>query len=148
MQLGKKSLLQITNLSLKLITLAVVENLILNRLVFIVGRSVLLLFILALNPWISLGLFICQAIYEFNKPDEIEEWLERCRFGEFQGGLHEKRSSRYVSQQQEVEALKAILMKYEKEWDQIQQERQQREIEKNKPVFTSGDWGTIFNHTF
>lgn len=148
LQLGKKSLLQITNLSLKLITLAVVENLILNRLVFIVGRSVLLLFILALNPWVSLGLFICQAIYEFNKPDEIEEWLERCRFGEFQGGLHEKRSSRYVSQQQEVEALKAILMKYEKEWDQIQQERQQREIEKNKPVFTSGDWGTIFNHTF
>ena len=148
LQLGKKSLLQITDTSLKLITLAVVENLILNRVVFIVGRSVMLLFILALNPWVSLGLFICQAIYEFNKPDEIEEWLERSRFGEFQGGLHEKRSSRYESQQQEVEALKVILMKYEKEWDKIQQERQQIEIEKNKPVFTSGDWGTIFNHTF
>ena len=87
-------------------------------------------------------------IYEFNKPNEIEEWLERCRFGEFQGGLHEKRYYRYKSQQEEVEALKAILMKYEKEWEEIQQERQQREIEKNKPVFTSGDWGTIFTHTF
>ena len=148
LQLGKKSLLQITDTSLKLITLAVVDKFFLRGLVFIVGRSVMLLFVLALNPWVSLGLFICQAIYEFNKPDEIEEWLERCRFGEFQGGLHEKRSSRYESQQQEVEALKVILMKYEKEWDKIQQERQQIEIEKNKPVFTSGDWGTIFNHTF
>lgn len=148
LQLGKKSLLQITNLSLKLITSAVAQKYFLGALVYYVGKSVMLLFILALNPWISLGLFICQLIYEFNKPDEIEEWLERCRFGEFQGGLHEKRSSRYVSQQQEVEALKAIFMKYEKEWDKIQQERQQIEIEKNKPVLTSGDWGTIFNHTF
>ena len=148
LQLGKKSLLQVTNLSLELIISTVVKNFVLGELVIHAGRGVMLLFILALNPWISLGLFICQLIYEFNKPDEIEEWLERCRFGEFQGGLHEKRSSRYVSQQQEVEALKAILMKYEKEWDQIQQERQQREMEKNKPVFTSGDWGTIFNHTF
>ncbi|WP_334323897.1 T6SS effector BTH_I2691 family protein [Gilliamella apicola] len=148
LQLGKKSLLQVTNLSLQLIISTVFKNFVLGELVIHAGRGVMLLFILALNPWISLGLFICQLIYEFNKPDEIEEWLERCRFGEFQGGLHEKRSSRYVSQQQEVEALKAILMKYEKEWDQIQQERQQREIEKNKPVFTSGDWGTIFNHTF
>ena len=148
LQLGKKSLLQITNLSLKLITSAVAQKYFLGALVYYVGKSVMLLFILALNPWISLGLFICQLIYEFNKPDEIEEWLERCRFGEFQGGLHEKRSSRYVSQQQEVEALKAIFMKYEKEWDKIQQERQQIEIEKNKPVFTSGDWGTIVNHTF
>ena len=119
MQLGKKSLLQIADTSLKLITLAAVESFILNRLVFIVGRGVMLLFILALNPWISLGLFICQFIFDLNKLDEIEEWLERCCFGEFQGGLHEKRSSRYIPQQQEVEALKAILMKYEKEWDKI-----------------------------
>ena len=148
LQLGKRSLLQITDTCLKLITQTVVKKVILGGLVFIAGRGVMLLFIFALNPWISLGLFICQAIYELNKPDEIEEWLERCRFGEFQGGLHHKRSSRYESQQQEVEALKVIFMKYEKEWNQIQQERQQREMEKNQPVFTSGDWGTIVNHTF
>lgn len=148
LQLGKKSLLQITNLSLQLIISTVVKNFFLGELVINVGRSAMLVFILALNPWVSLGLFICQLIYEFNKPDEIEEWLERCRFGEFQGGLHEKRSSRYESQQQEVEALKAILMKYEKEWEEIQQERQRREMEKNQPVFTAGDWGTIVNHTF
>lgn len=148
LQLGKKSLLQITNTSLKLITRTVLQKIFLRGVVLLAARSVMLLFVLALNPWISLGLYICQVIYEFNKPDEIEEWLERCRFGEFQGGLHEKRSSRYESQQQEVEALKAIFMKYEKEWDKIQQERQQIEIEKNKPVFTSDDWGTIVNHTF
>ena len=148
LQLGKKSLLQITNLSLQLIISTVAQKYFLGELVINVGRSAMLVFILALNPWVSLGLFICQLIYEFNKPNEIEEWLERCRFGEFQGGLHEKRYYRYKSQQEEVEALKAILMKYEKEWEEIQQERQQREIEKNKPVFTSGDWGTIFTHTF
>lgn len=148
LQLGKKSLLQITNTSLKLITRTVLQKIFLRGVVLLAARSVMLLFVLALNPWISLGLYICQVIYEFNKPDEIEEWLERCRFGEFQGGLHEKRSSRYESQQQEVEALKAIFMKYEKEWDKIQQERQQIEIEKNQPVFTSDDWGTIVNHTF
>ena len=148
LQLGKKSLLQITNTSLKLITRTVLQKIFLRGVVLLAARSVMLLFVLALNPWISLGLYICQVIYEFNKPDEIEEWLERCRFGEFQGGLHEKRSSRYESQQQEVEALKAIFMKYEKEWDKIQQERQQIEMEKNQPVFTSDDWGTIVNHTF
>ena len=63
LQLGKKSLLQITDTSLKLITTAVVKKFILTRLVFYVGKGVMLLFILALNPWISLGLFICQAIY-------------------------------------------------------------------------------------
>lgn len=146
LQLGKRSLLQITDTCLKLITQAVAKKAILGGLVFIAGRGVMLLFILALNPWINLGLFICQAIYELNKPDEIEEWLERCRFGEFQGGLHEKRSSRYESQQQEVEAFKAILMKYEKEWEKAQQERQQIEMQKNQPVITSGDWQNILTY--
>ena len=146
LQLGKKSLLQITNLSLKLITSALAQKYFLGALVSYVGKSVMLLFILALNPWISLGLFIYQLIYEFNKPDEIEEWLERCRFGEFQGGLHEKRSSRYESQQQEIEAFKAILMKYEKEWEKAQQEREQIERQKNQPVIMPGDWQNILTY--
>ncbi len=147
LQLGKRSLLQITDTSLKLITTALVKKFILTRLAFYVGKSVMLLFIFALNPWVSLGLFICQAIYELNEPDEIEEWLERCRFGEFQGGLHEKRSSRYESQQQEVEAFKAILMKYEKEWEEAQQERQKRELEENhQQVFTPSELATIFTY--
>lgn len=146
LQLGKKSLLQITDTSLKLITTALVEKYILGRLVSYVGRGVMLLFIIALNPWVSLGLFICQAIYELNEPDEIEEWLERCRFGEFQAFFHDKKSYNYKSQQQEVEAFKAILMKYEKEWVEAQQERQQIEMQKNQPVITSGDWQNILTY--
>ena len=147
LQLGKKSLLQITDTSFKLITTALVKKYILRGVVLFVGRGVMLLFIFALNPWISLGLFICQAIYELNKPDEIEEWLECCRFGRFQGPppLHNE-SSRYKSQQQEVEAFKAILMKYEKEWEKAQQERQQIERQKNQQVIMPGDWQKILTY--
>ena len=142
LQLGKKSLLQITNTSLKLISTALVKKFILTRIAISVGKSVIVLFIYALNPWISLGLFICEAIYEWTKPDEIEKWLEACRFGKFQAGLN---PSRYESQQQEVEALKAIFMKYQKEWEKREQERRQREYEKNNPV-PNGSWETIFNY--
>ena len=142
LQLGKKSLLQITNTSLKLISTALVKKFILTRIAISVGKSVIVLFIYALNPWISLGLFICEAIYEWTKPDEIEEWLERCRFGKLQVGYS---SYRYESQQQEVVALKAIFMKYEKEWEKREQERKQREYEENNPV-PNGGWETIFNY--
>ena len=142
LQLGKKSLLQITNTSLKLISTALVKKFILTRIAISVGKSVMVLFIYALNPWISLGLFICEAIYEWTKPDEIEKWLERCRFGELQAGYS---SYRYESQQQEVVALKAIFMKYEKEWEKREQERKQREYEENNPV-PNGGWETIFNY--
>ena len=142
LQLGKKSLLQITNTSLKLISTALVKKFILTRIAISAGKSVMVLFIYALNPWISLGLFICEAIYEWTKPDEIEEWLERCRFGKLQAGYS---SYRYESQQQEVVALKAIFMKYEKEWEKREQERKQREYEENNPV-PNGGWETIFNY--
>ena len=146
LQLGKRSLLQITDTCLKLITTALVKKFILTRIIWAVGKSVMLLFIFALNPWISLGLFICQAIYELNKPDDIEEWLECCRFGRFQSYPHYNESSRFKSQQQEVEAFKAILMKYEKEWEKAQQEREQIEMQKNQPVITSGDWQNILTY--
>ncbi len=147
LQLGKRSLLQITDTSIKLITQAVAKKLILGRIVFLAGRGVMLLFILALNPWVSLGLFICQAIYEYTKTDEIEKWLERCRFGEFQGFFHPEKSSNYKSQQQEVEAFKAILMKYEKKWEEDQQEQQKRELEENhQQVFTPSELATIFTY--
>lgn len=152
-QLGKTSLVQMVkrgtqSFSALVLGRSYIMAIITQTTIGFIGRTFMLIMMLALNPWISLGLFICQFIFDLNKPDEIEEWLERSRFGEFQGGLHEKRYYRYKSQQEEVEALKAVFMKYEKEWEEAQQERQRREIEKNKPVFTSGDWGTIFTHTF
>ena len=148
-QLGKTSLIQILHRGTQYLSAFVlgrryITAIVIRTTIGFLGRSFMLSIILALNPWISLGLFICQVIYELNKPDEIEKWLERCRFGRFQGPppLHNE-SSRYKSQQQEVEAFKAILMKYEKEWEEAQQERQQIEMQKNQPVIMPGDWQKI-----
>ena len=150
-QLGKTSLIQILHrgtqsLSAFVLGRRYITSILIRSTIGFLGRTFMLSIIFALNPWISLGLFICQVIYELNKPDEIEDWLERCRFGRFQGSTDHDELSRYKSQQQEVEAFKAILMKYEKEWEKAQQEREQIEMQKNQPVITSGDWQNILTY--
>ena len=123
-----------------------ITSILIRSTIGFLGRTFMMSIIFALNPWVSLGLFICQAIYELNEPDEIEEWLERCRFGEFQAFFHDKKSFNYKSQQQEVEAFKAILMKYEKKREEDQKERQKRELEENQPVIMPGDWQNILTY--
>ena len=150
-QLGKTSLIQILHrgtqsLSAFVLGRRYITSILIRSTIGFLGRTFMMSIIFALNPWVSLGLFICQAIHELNESDEIEKWLERCRFGEFQAFFHDKKSFNYKSQQQEVEASKAILMKYEKKREEDQKERQKRELEENQPVIMPGDWQNILTY--
>ena len=165
LRLGKTSLLQITNTSYKLIASSVAKRLLLRSIVTFIGGRLILLFMLALNPWISVGLLLCQFIFDSKEPDEIDKWLERCRFGNFQDVLHilaqkggyksyeaerykSHEKERYKSQQEEVEALKEIFMEYERKSAEIEQERRQKEYENNATKFTAEEWKSIFGQIY
>ncbi|OCG22152.1 T6SS effector BTH_I2691 family protein [Gilliamella sp. App4-10] len=145
LQMGKTSLIKIMERGIQSLATLSVKFVLTRSVTFLTGRALLLITALALNPWVSLGIFLLQLYFELTKDDDIEEWLKRCRFGSAQNWGNSKYSSRYKSSKEEIAALQAIFKKYEDELAEYYAEQEQKRIKENMPVFSSSDWQIIDN---
>ncbi|WP_392561852.1 T6SS effector BTH_I2691 family protein [Orbus sturtevantii] len=148
-QLGKTSLIEFVNTKLILI-LSSLKSAYLRVFVTLFTERFLMGFLLiAINPWVSLGIFLIQLLIELNKDDDMQIWLRRCRFGKAQLRLDRDYDDRYLSSEQEVKELKAIFEKfqqqtaeYQTEQDAIEAKARQKEI---NSLVSPSDWQNLHN---
>jgi hypothetical protein len=145
LQMGKTSLITIMDRGLKSLCFLLVDKIFINAFVFSTGRVLISIIALALNPWVSLGIFLLQLYLELAEDDDIEKWLRRCRFGKGQNIEDYDFAYRFNSPEKEIEALQAIFKKYEEQLAEYYAEQEQKRIKENMPVFSSSDWQTIYN---
>lgn len=145
LQMGKTSLITIMERGVLSLTTLSVKFVLTRSVTFLTGRALLLITALALNPWISLGIFLLQLYFELAEDDDIEKWLRRCRFGRGQNIADYDFDYRFNSSKEEIAALQAIFKKYEDELAEYYAEQEQKRIKENMPVFSSSDWQIIYN---
>ena len=143
-QLGKSSLIQVVNRSFLFLASQLAKKLIiLDALILFGGRAILTILAIALNPWITIGLFLFQLYYELNKPDEIEKWMNLCRFGQSQIYGESDHFERYKTLEDEVTALKAIFEKFEQQLQDYYAEQERERYEKEGQYTWSASSGQI-----
>ena len=147
LQLRNSSLKLVMERSVQFLGTQLVSKLFLGRVAFGIVKSLISLTILALNPWFSLGIFLLQLILALSEKDDIEKWLERCRFGKLQSDF-EKRFESYKTIEEEVKAMEAIFHKFNKEIAQSIEAQRLSEIRRHAITITSDDWSNLINFHF
>ncbi|WP_392552174.1 T6SS effector BTH_I2691 family protein [Orbus wheelerorum] len=152
LQLGKTNLIEVLNKRLLLVGSLLATTYVKSAIALTFERILMGAILFALNPWINLGLFFIQLVIEFNKEDDMQIWLRRCRFGQAQLGLDRDNGAHYTSSEQEVTELKAIFEKfqqqaaeYQAEQDAIAAKERQKEIDS---LFTREAAQNLFNMRF
>lgn len=143
--MGKTSLIKIIDRGFKSLCFLLVDKIFINAFVFSTGRILISIIALALNPWVSLGIFLLQLYLELAEDDDIEKWLRRCRFGKGQNIADYDVAYRFNSSEKEIVALQVIFKKYEDQLAEYYAEQEQKRIKENMPVFSSSDWQIIYN---
>jgi hypothetical protein len=145
LQMGKTSLIKIMDRGIQSLVAIFVKRAFVKSAIMLGGKALISLIALALNPWVSLGIFLLQLYFELAEDDDIEKWLRRCRFGNGQYiGDYDFRY-RFNSSKQEIAALQAIFKKYEDQLAEYYAEQEQKRNKENTPVFTASEWQNIYN---
>lgn len=149
LQLSKKSLIQVLENRFILINASLSASVISLSKSFVYQRFIILIVIIAINPWINLGLFFIQLVIELNKEDEMQIWLKRCRFGKAQYGLNDDYRYRYLTSEQEMKELRAIFEKFQRQAAEYQAEQDAIRAKADQKIIDSmvgpSDWQTLFN---
>ncbi|MCX8727952.1 hypothetical protein [Gilliamella sp. B2838] len=148
-QLGKSSLIQVLDRGIVFLINQLTTQILIRSIVVYGGRALLSILAVALNPWISIGLFLFQLYYELNKPDEIEEWMNLSRFGQSQIYGESGHFERYKTLEDEVTALKAIFEKFKQQLQDYYAEQERERYEREGQYsLSASEWQILINPPF
>lgn len=139
LQMGKTSLIQVLDRGVASLGTLLAKRTLIGSFVTLGGRLTISVIALALNPWITLGIFFIQLVITLNKPDDMQKWLTSCCFGKGQNGLHDEHYYRYKTSKEEMDALEAIFEKYQQELEEYYAEQEAERAKRETPVIT-GPW--------